>query len=88
LGGKISDERLTSGSFARVVKLYIERIGGLDPAVFSGHSLRSGFLTSSAESGTSLIRLADHSRHTSLDTLRGYVRRVDMWKNHPGHHIL
>jgi hypothetical protein len=51
-------------------------------ALYSGHSLRSGFLTSAAEAGASLFKLTEVSRHKSLDTLRGYVRRVDLFKEH------
>jgi hypothetical protein len=51
---------------------------GLDAASYS--SLRSGFLTSAAESGASFWKLSEGSRHKSLDTLRGYVRRVDLFK--------
>jgi hypothetical protein len=55
---------------------------GLDPASYAGHSLRSGFLTSAAESGASIWKLIEVSRHKSLDALRGYVRRVDLFKEH------
>ena len=54
------------------------------PKAYSGHSLRSGFLTSAAESGASIWKLSEVSRHKSLDTLRGYVRRVDLFKEHAG----
>ena len=57
---------------------------GLDPASYAGHSLRSGFLTSAAETGASVWKLSEVSRHKSLDTLRGYVRRVDLFKEHAG----
>jgi hypothetical protein len=50
---------------------------GLDPASLAGHSLRSGFLTSTAEAGASIWKISEVSHHKSLDTLRGYVRRVD-----------
>jgi integrase len=83
LGGTIGDEPLRPNDSARIIKKYARRIG-LDAAVYSGHSLRSGFLTSAAESGASLLRMADQSRHKSLEVLRGYVRRTDMWKDHPG----
>ena len=39
---------------------------GLDPAAYSGRSLRSGFLTSAAEAG--IWKLSEVSRHKSLDT--------------------
>jgi hypothetical protein len=57
---------------------------GLDPASFAGHSLRSGFLTSAAEHGASVFKMMEVSRHKSLDTLRSYVRRVDLFKEHAG----
>jgi hypothetical protein len=59
-------------------------LAGLDPATFAGHSLRSGFLTSAAEAGASVFKLAEITQHRSLDTLRGYVRRVDLFKEHAG----
>jgi site-specific recombinase XerD len=70
-------------SAARVVKKYAARVG-LDPATYAGHSLRAGFLTSAAEAGASVFKLAEVSRHKSLDTLRGYVRRADLFKEHAG----
>ena len=57
---------------------------GLDPAAYSGHSLRSGFLTSAAESGAGIFKMMEQSRHKSMDTLRGYIRKVDMFKEHAG----
>ena len=50
VGGKLSDAPLAEDSAARIVKRYARRVG-LDPASYAGHSLRSGFLTSAAESG-------------------------------------
>jgi hypothetical protein len=36
--------------FAQIVKDYAERVG-LDPALYAGHSMRAGFLTSAAKRG-------------------------------------
>jgi len=83
LGDRVSDQPLAPDSAARIVKRYARRVG-LDPAAYSGHSLRSGFLTSAAESGASIWKLAEVSRHKSLDTLRGYVRRADLFRDHAG----
>jgi hypothetical protein len=44
---------------ARIVKRYSLRVG-LDPASYAGHSLRSGFLTSAAESGAKPPPVAGH----------------------------
>jgi integrase len=82
-GGHVSPKAMVPESAARVVKKYAQRVG-LDPASYAGHSLRAGFLTSAAEAGASIWKMAETSRHRSLDTLRGYVRRVDLFKEHAG----
>ena len=82
-GGRVSNVAMTDDSAARIVKRYAAAVG-LDPAIYSGHSLRAGFLTSAAEAGASVFKLAEVNRHKSLDTLRGYVRRVDLFREHAG----
>ena len=82
-GGRVSGDALADDSAARIVKRYAQRVG-LDPASYGGHSLRSGFLTSAAESGASIWKLSAQSRHKSLDTLRGYIRNADLFKEHAG----
>jgi integrase len=74
---------MTSFAVSLRVKLLAKRAGH-DPATFSGHSLRSGFLTSAAESGADVFKMMEVSRHKSMDTLRGYVRRTDLFKKHAG----
>jgi site-specific recombinase XerD len=69
------------------VKAYARR-AGLKVADFSGHSLRSGFLTSAAARGASVFKMMDVSRHKSVDTLRGYVRDAEMFQNHAGAGLL
>jgi integrase len=44
-GAVVEIERLTDRSVANILKVHAEAVG-LDPTVFSGHSLRSGFVTS------------------------------------------
>ena len=61
---------------------YAER-AGFDANLFSDHSLRSGFLTSAAN-GASIFKMTDVSRHKSVDTLRGYVRDAELFKDHAG----
>jgi hypothetical protein len=63
------------------VKAYAACLG-LDADAFSGHSLRSGFLTSAAARGPSL------SRHKSVDVLRGYVRDAEAFRDHAGAGLL
>lgn len=86
-GERIQGARLTDRSIAAIVKAHAARVG-LDPAHFAGHSLRSGFLTSAAARGASVFKMADQSRHRSIDTLRGYVRDAEIFKDHAGAGLL
>lgn len=85
--GKILNRRLSDRAVADVVKTYARK-AGLKAAEFSGHSLRSGFLTSAARRGASLFKMMDVSRHKSVDTLRGYVRDAELFRDHAGTGLL
>jgi site-specific recombinase XerD len=85
--GKISGRRLSARAVAELVKVYARRVG-LKAADYSGHSLRSGFLTSAAARGASIFKMMDVSRHKSIETLRGYVRDAEMFRNHAGSGLL
>jgi len=85
--GKISNRRLSGRAVADLVKTYARR-AGLKAADFSGHSLRSGFLTSAAARGASIFKMMDVSRHKSIDTLRGYVRDAELFRDHAGNGLL
>jgi integrase len=82
-GSRVKAEALSGHSAAALVKAYAKR-AGLDPALFAGHSLRSGFLTSSAESGASVLKMVEVSRHKSIDMLTTYVRRSNLFREHAG----
>jgi site-specific recombinase XerD len=82
-GGRVKPQGLRGIDVARAVKRYAAA-AGLDPVEFSGHSLRAGFVTSAAESGASILKIQEVSRHKSVDVLSGYVRRVDLFKDHAG----
>jgi site-specific recombinase XerD len=79
----VAAAKSSRGSVAQILKRYAKR-AGLDPAAYAGHSLRSGFLTSAAESGASIFKMMEVSRHKSVDVLRGYVRRADLFREHAG----
>jgi site-specific recombinase XerD len=85
--GKIPPRRLSARAVAEIVKAYARRTG-LKVANFSGHSLRSGFLTSAAAQGASIFKMMDVSRHKSVETLRDYVRDAEMFRNHAGAGLL
>jgi hypothetical protein len=79
---------ITEGAVFRPLAKGHARRAGLDPNLFAGHSLCSGFLTSAAARGASIFKMADQSRHKSMDTLRGYVRDADIFKRHAGQGLL
>jgi len=85
--GRIGDEALTAEAVALVVKRYADG-AGFRAEDFAGHSLRAGFLTSGAENGASVFKLMEVSRHKSMDTLRCYVRRAELFKDHAGAEFL
>jgi site-specific recombinase XerD len=86
-GGVVLEDGLRPQGIAQVVKHYAAK-AGYDPADFSGHSLRSGFLTSAAARGVSVFKLIEISRHKSVETLRGYIRRVEMFEDHAAEGLL
>ena len=87
LGGKVSTKPLTGDSAARIVKKYARAVG-LDAEAYSGHSLRAGYVTSAVESNAQLLKIAEQTRHKSLDMIRVYSRRVDLFRDHSGARFL
>jgi integrase len=84
--GRIGD-RMSARAVADVVKAHAEA-AGLDPAAFSGHSLRAGFVTSAAERGARAERIMDHTGHRSVAMVRVYTRRADAFADHAGRGLL
>jgi site-specific recombinase XerD len=82
-GRRVLAEALAPEAVADVVKARAAAVG-LAAEDFAGHSLRAGFLTSGAEAGASIFKLMEVSRHKSVDTLCGYVRRAELFKDHAG----
>lgn len=83
-GGQVIEaERLSDRSVANILKAYARAVG-LDPAVFSGHSLRSGFVTSALQSGADVLRVMDVTRHRQINTLKVYDRRARAFRQHAG----
>jgi site-specific recombinase XerD len=55
------------------------RRAGLDPAPYSAHSLRAGFVTYAHLRGASDRAIAHQTRHRSLATVGSYVRVHEAW---------
>jgi integrase len=86
-GDTVGHSRLTDQSVALVIKTLAAKVG-LDPGRYAGHSLRSGFLTSAARNRASIFKMADQSRHKSLDVLRDYVRSEERFDDHAAQGLL
>jgi site-specific recombinase XerD len=52
--------------------------------LFSGHSLRAGFVTSALHHGADILRVMDVTRHREVSTLKTYDRRGKAFKQHAG----
>ncbi len=77
--GHLGAGRLTPAAVALVVKRSAER-AGLDPAKYSGHSLRAGFATAAAQAGASERSIQAQTGHRSLTVLRGYIRDGSLFR--------
>jgi site-specific recombinase XerD len=86
-GGHVTDRRLSGEAVRRIVKRCAAALG-LDPKNYGAHSLRAGFLTSAAARGASMFKMRDVSRHASIETLSGYVRDSDLFRDHAGSGLL
>ena len=73
-------DRLDGRSVALIVKRAARR-AGLDPAMFSGHSLRRGFCTEAARGGAAERDIARTTGHSSMMVLRGYVEQGTLFEN-------
>jgi len=82
-GGRVQDAPLTDRAVALIVKRYVE-LAGLDPAQFAGHSLRAGYVTSAVEANAPLMKIVEPTRHKSVDMVRVYSRRIDLFRDHSG----
>lgn len=81
-----SGERLSGKAVALIVKRRAEQ-AGLDPVMFSGHSLRRGFCTSAAKAGASEADIARTTGHQSVKILRGYVEAGRLFENAAARHL-
>ena len=72
---KISDKGV-----ALIIKKYAT-LAGLDAQKYAGHSLRSGFATSTAESGAEERNIMAMTGHKSTEMVRRYIKEANLFKN-------
>ena len=76
--GKIFD--ISDKSVALIIKKYTS-IAGLDSNKYSGHSLRSGFATSTAELGAEERSIMAMTGHKTTQMVRRYIQEANLFKN-------
>lgn len=80
------DKPLSAVAYANCIKRYAKQIG-LDHTQLSGHSLRSGFVTSAALSGKDALHIADVTKQ-DIRTVQRYMRKAQMFEQHAGEGLL
>ncbi len=81
-GSKLTNNRLTDQTVAIIIKKYL-KIAGIESKNYSGHSLRSGFATSAAESGVEERNIMAMTGHKSPEMVRRYIKEANLFKNNP-----
>jgi len=76
--GKIFN--MSDRSVALIIKKYTS-IAGLDPNKYAGHSLRSGFATSTAELGAEERSIMAMTGHKTTQMVRRYIQEANLFKN-------
>ncbi len=79
-GSRLSENRLTDQTVALLIKQYLN-LAGIDNKNYSGHSLRSGFATSAAESGVEERNIMAMTGHKSTEMVRRYIKDANLFKN-------
>jgi len=79
-GSKLSEKRLTDQTVALLIKKYLT-LAGINSKNYSGHSLRSGFATSAAESGAEERSIMAMTGHKSTEMVRRYIKEANLFKN-------
>ena len=76
--GKIFD--ISDKGVALIIKKYAT-LAGLDSYKYAGHSLRSGFATSTAESGAEERNIMAMTGHKTTQMIRRYIKEANLFKN-------
>jgi len=77
---KLSENRLTDQTVALLLKYYLD-VAGIENKNYSGHSLRSGFATVSAESGADERSIMAMTGHKTTQMVRRYIKEANLFKN-------
>lgn len=78
--GNLQAGALSDKAVARAVKRWAKRVG-LDPDQVAGHSLRAGCATQAAIGGASERVIMNQTGHTSITTVRRYIRDGSLFRD-------
>jgi integrase len=84
-GGHVQPGRLSAAGVWQIVKARTRAAGLAAPSgeYLSPHSLRAGFVTSAYAANVPDEEIMGQTRHQSLATMRGYVRRAKLGRGSP-----
>jgi integrase len=78
--GTLKGKKMADLVVARLLKKTALQ-AGLDPARFSGHSLRRGLLTDAGDRQEHLRDVMRQSRHAKVETALAYMEDAEIWQN-------
>ena len=78
ISGKIFN--ISDKSVTLIIKKYAS-LSGMDANRYAGHSLRSGFATSTAESGAEERNIMAMTGHKTTQMVRRYIQEANLFKN-------
>lgn len=81
--GQIARQALTDHAVARILKRHCQK-AGLDPTPYSGHSLRTGFITAAALKGDPGWKIRKQTRHKNDRMINDvYIREARLFVENP-----
>ena len=86
-GGGVGQSQLSAQSIALILKDYAKAVG-LNPANISGHSLRSGLVTSAIQAGVAVHKIQQQTGHRSVEMLARYIRDAGLFDSNASGAVL
>ena len=85
--GAVSLDRPSGEAVSALIKRHVRGIG-LEPAKFSGHSLRAEFVTSAARAGIATHLIRQQTGHASDATMGRYIREGSLFRGNAAGQLL
>jgi integrase len=87
MANRLFDHAVTGHFVSQQVQVYA-RAAGLDPKLFAGHSLRSGWVTTAAKAGRTAHDIMRVTGHRSANTVEGYIQHANVLEDAPGRGLI